>query len=770
YNLAIIYYNIGRYRQAVSYYQKSFEIKQKYHLKGIDKILFNLARTYEQLNKFKTVDSLFITAINIRKKNYGENYYRLAPFYLNYGNFLLKLKNYKQAKTYLIKAKNLYEKKYGFRHPYTANSYVYYGNYFSATAQTDSALYWYQKSLIADSRHFKSENIRTNPSGDDCFSKLQLLKGLKMKAEALICSAQKHNKLLGLVLSIKTSDAALHLIAQIRDEYISADNKLIITEIEKECYSAAVEASFLLYQKTNDRKYIYKSYHYVCLSKASLLNALSAEKKQLNAYISVSEQKNKVKLEQKIDGYKKLIYEENEKVNPDSVKIQFLQSKLFTLTNTYDNFITKLKSMRKITRKQKKNYLSVNDIQTKLPENTSLIEYFITKKTNSDKQDLYTFIIDKKNFRFFRKPLNKDFYNHIKFFEKRMNKSNRTETINSFNQFNKVCCDLYLDLFKQADRIIKNENIIIVPDEEIAFLSFDALQSSYKKRKIINYADLDYLIYKRCFSYAYSTPLLFKQKERQYTDFVYAFAPTYKDTVSNVLRQNFGNLSQTKSEINAILKFFKGKAYIGKEALEDSLKNIADKGGIIHIAGHASYEDKQKDFSFLAFSDKQKNSKDDGLLFAYEIETLNLRSPMVVLSACNTGRGRLYSGEGVYSLSRSFLTAGAASVVYSLWNVNDDAGSEIMTDFYKYLSENETKNTALRQAKLDYLKTASPMLSDPKYWGGYVLTGSVQSLKSDQFVIFLFMGISVFLFITTLFFLKRIKNRLKRRDNNLSSI
>ena len=69
---------------------------------------------------------------------------------------------------------------------------------------------------------------------------------------------------------------------------------------------------------------------------------------------------------------------------------------------------------------------------------------------------------------------------------------------------------------------------------------------------------------------------------------------------------------------------------------------------------------------------------------------------MVVLSACNTGNGKFYSGEGAMSIARNFVLAGVPSIVETLWPVEDIAGSKIMINFYKYLSEGKEKNEALR--------------------------------------------------------------------------
>jgi CHAT domain-containing protein len=96
---------------------------------------------------------------------------------------------------------------------------------------------------------------------------------------------------------------------------------------------------------------------------------------------------------------------------------------------------------------------------------------------------------------------------------------------------------------------------------------------------------------------------------------------------------------------------------------------------------------------------------------------------MVVLSACNSGSGTLYHGEGVMSLARSFLLAGASSVVKTSWEVNDETSAGIMIRFYRYLSKGMYKSDALRQAKLSHLEESIPALSDPWYWAAYEVLG-----------------------------------------------
>ena len=106
---------------------------------------------------------------------------------------------------------------------------------------------------------------------------------------------------------------------------------------------------------------------------------------------------------------------------------------------------------------------------------------------------------------------------------------------------------------------------------------------------------------------------------------------------------------------------------------------------------------------------------------------------MVVLSACNTGTGTLYHGEGIMSLGRSFFLAGASSVVNTLWDVNDEASSFIMAEFYWNLSKGMTKDEAMRLAKLKYLENSTPTYSNPYFWASYQVLGNKLPIQGNPY-------------------------------------
>src|SRR5690606_25015072 len=102
----------------------------------------------------------------------------------------------------------------------------------------------------------------------------------------------------------------------------------------------------------------------------------------------------------------------------------------------------------------------------------------------------------------------------------------------------------------------------------------------------------------------------------------------------------------------------------------------------------------------------------------------------VVLSACNTGMGKLESGEGLMILSRALTYAGVRSSVYSLWEVPDEETAEIMLLFYEYLKSGLSKVEALAQAKRDFLVN-NPIKSHPFFWAGFVINGNTDTLSDS---------------------------------------
>lgn len=176
------------------------------------------------------------------------------------------------------------------------------------------------------------------------------------------------------------------------------------------------------------------------------------------------------------------------------------------------------------------------------------------------------------------------------------------------------------------------------------------------------------------------------------------------------------------------IKELAGSATRLKTGVEASVAEVKrtppDSVQILHFATHGMPDPVYPDLSalVLALIDAEGNPV-DGFLRSAEISDLNLSSGLVVLSACQTGIGKEVRGEGLLSLTRSFLVAGTQRVVYTLWSVNDQATAQFMERFYFHLLvEKQDPGEALRQAQLDLAQ--SRQWHDPFYWAAFQLQGS----------------------------------------------
>jgi CHAT domain-containing protein len=203
---------------------------------------------------------------------------------------------------------------------------------------------------------------------------------------------------------------------------------------------------------------------------------------------------------------------------------------------------------------------------------------------------------------------------------------------------------------------------------------------------------------------------------------------THHAALESELERGFDltNLPYTRTEVSNIRSLFpvaRRQIYLGSEAREEKVKaEKLDDYRYVHFAAHGYIDEQHPRRSGIVLS-LNGNEKEDGFLQMHEIMRLKLNADLVTLSACRTGVGTLFRGEGVLGLSRAFFYAGAASVVVSLWNVNDAATAELMKSFYQNLGRGMPKDEALRQAKLALLKSPQRTWHHPYYWAPFVLVG-----------------------------------------------
>ena len=289
-----------------------------------------------------------------------------------------------------------------------------------------------------------------------------------------------------------------------------------------------------------------------------------------------------------------------------------------------------------------------------------------------------------------------------------------------------------------------SEKIIIIPDGGLGYLPFEALltQNPLRPDAITSY---QYLLKDHQVSYCYSAALLREMHDKQHsqepTQKLLAMAPFYFTNSTTGLTQTdsprssgghdfLSALPHSGPEIAAISKLLNGQAFFGREATLNKFQELASRYRILHLSTHGEADDRLGDYAYLAFGMPNVQGVFDKL-YARDLYNLSLNADLVVLSACETGIGKLQAGEGIVSLARAFTYAGAKSMITTLWKVKDERSKEIMISFYQYLKNGKDKDEALRQAKLDFLQknAKDTVLLHPFFWASFIGVGNMDSIQ-----------------------------------------
>jgi CHAT domain-containing protein/tetratricopeptide (TPR) repeat protein len=186
-------------------------------------------------------------------------------------------------------------------------------------------------------------------------------------------------------------------------------------------------------------------------------------------------------------------------------------------------------------------------------------------------------------------------------------------------------------------------------------------------------------------------------------------------------------LPATRVEALRIAHLYDGEPLLGERATEAAVRPRLGKADVIHVATHGLLHPVHAMSSGLLLAAPEKTppvgkTDNDGILQAWEVYSqLKLRAELVVLSACETGRGESVRGEGIVGLTRALQSAGARAIVASQWAVADQSTAALMVAFHRKLRMGLARDEALRQAMA--VVRADPRTSHPYYWAPFFLTG-----------------------------------------------
>ncbi len=277
------------------------------------------------------------------------------------------------------------------------------------------------------------------------------------------------------------------------------------------------------------------------------------------------------------------------------------------------------------------------------------------------------------------------------------------------------------------------EALVIVPDGPLWELPFQALQPVRGR----------YLIEDLAVSYAPSLTVL-REMQRlgrraastgppRLMAFANPAPAAGQGNAATTLGEQLGPLPEAERQVQRLKQLYgpgRSTVYVGAAAREDRLAQAHGGHYVLHLATHGVLDDRQPMYSYLLMAPGGPGSE-DGLLEAREIMDLDLDADLVVLAACETGRGRVGAGEGLIGLVWAVFVAGSPASVVSLWRVDAASTTELMVEFHRRRllaqpSVSGARGTAqaLRRAALRLLRT--PEYRHPFYWAGFVAVGDAR--------------------------------------------
>ena len=726
--LANIYSDKNDFKNAELHYQKAIEISKadsgqnKYNLP----IYYNgLGSIYLDQKRFELAKSYFNKGLIINKLYFPSNFDKIATNFMSLGRAYTKLKQYDSALIYFNRSLKIKLNKFGVKDDRTAIIYEFLGDMYANNGQLQLALQHYQKALISLVKDFNENNILVNPNFSSENYGFRLVHVIIKKASLLKEYYLDVENIKFLETSLKTYLLANKIIDQKRNHDITEESRLVLIEnYFQDQMENGIDCAFLLYQLTKEANYRNIAFQLIEKSKYLLLfESLikNKNKKQLGVPDSLLRLEKNIKVEMAF--FKQILDEELQSENLDQKRINELQNKVFATSIKQERLYDKLKH-------DYPNYYgikfdsvtsSIDQIQKALKDKeTRIISYYYGQK------NIYMLGISSEKATFKRLKKSEHLENAITTYLDQISNSNDITDPTNYRLFFESSFQLYESLIAPMLASQKTgTDVIIIPHGKLSVLPFESLIQSIPNVQKVDYKNLNYLVKDYQFSYAYSANFLLKDKSKLGNKTRPRFlAFSYSGDSNNQKKKN--EIIGSSREINNISKFIKGSFYKGPDATETTFKSLASQFDILHLAVHGMANNQSKLSNSLMFKN-ERDSVNDGILHSYELLNMDIKAKLVVLSACETGLGKQFKGEGIFSMARSFAYAGCESIIMSYWKANDNSTAEVMRFFYKYLVQGVTIDKALTIAKRAYINQGEELTSHPSTWAAFVALGDMNT-------------------------------------------
>ncbi|MEO1051378.1 MAG: CHAT domain-containing tetratricopeptide repeat protein [Bacteroidota bacterium] len=775
-NLGFFYYIIGEYDLSLEYYQIALSIYRKLYGEGhyaMGNVYNGIGQILEVKASYQEALTYFQKAHSVGKQVFGENHYLVADALTNMANVSYERGDYQQALIYNQKTLSINLNQYGenniatayshlemgtcyqeldnpklaryhlkkslqilghiFEHksPELANTHNTLGQFYLSLEDLDSGLFHFQKAIAANVIGFESGDLIDNPNINNALDKTLLLRSLYQKGSTLVKQHGVEKDTEHLKLALSTFQLCDTLYDQIsRDRALQSD-RLSLANVSSGIFEQAIRICKDLYDRESDEKYLELLFYFIEKSRGNLLHeSISGLSARQYAAVPDSLITTLNRLQQDVSFWQsRLVSKKNSNDGKDTAAISMLENNAFDAKRGLEDLVRQIEKVypQYYELKYDNKKASVNDVRSKLiDQGQVLLSYFMGDST------LYISAITKAGHRVVTLKKDAQFDMQLKRYRSGLSSAEITKASReAFDQYTESSYYLYQQLLTPVQDIIKGKDLIIVPSEQLALVPFEALLTEMPTTKAIDYQPLPYLIKSHRISYANSATILLNHlnSENQADNLeILALAPafgnnSFRTASRDTLRSSLRGLVWNEQEIKSLSEHFKSDVHFGDIATEKVFKDKAGDYGMIHIASHGMVDHQHPMHSKIAFAIDKNDTLNDGYLHTFELFNTSLKAKMAVLSACNTGYGKVQKGEGVMSLGYAFAYAGVPSVIMSHWQVDDKSTSMLMNRFYHHLAEGNHKSDALRKAKLEMLENENMAYANPYYWAAFVPYG-----------------------------------------------
>jgi CHAT domain-containing protein len=757
-SMSVAFSNLGMTERSDQYYRKGISLAMENYSLSSFLILSNYAISEGNLGKISEGESVLSGLLSRVNSRYGpgsKSYHEVLGYYAHY---LRRFNVDKERSLEYYRKCIAYFDKQG----YSFMKYIVKEGcaiLLSEKGEFEEAIRILNTILFHDASGDNTGNIFINPDIVSINADKDFLGILRTKYRILKEYYRHKPDLKILEAAAGTSELIISLLEKTRITISEEESRLLLGDRFRDSYLDVIGDFYELYNTDNNNYNLEKAFEYSERSKIAGLLTATRELKATQFHIPSELADLERNLQQESAILNDRISGRSGNENPSEEIVSIWKSNLFSTIHKRDSLI-------KIFENDYPEYYAIKyntrvsqpgEIPSVFGRKSNYISY-VASDTN-----IYINIINKRHHKMILVSVDSAFYAKVRKFRHLLSMPGFSNARNELREYYLIGNELYNTLIMPARPFLISDRVVISPDNLLSYLPFETLPVRNPESETLSFRDISFLMQELDISYTYSATFMAESiKHRIHTgNKVIAFAPDYSERldIHSVFqrRQQSGNilsdLPYARHEAEYVSELLGGRLLLNDVARESLFKKEAGDYEIIHLAMHTVIDDNDPMYSTLIFS-PEESDEEDRFLRTFEIYGIPLKAKMVVLSSCNTGVGKLFSGEGILSLARGFIYSGSESVVMSMWEIEDRTGTEVVKAYYDYLKRGYSKSIALKKARIKFLKTADQLRAHPYFWSALVIYGDNSPLFRPWWIYPALLNAILFLGILAYFYLR----------------